>query len=179
MCAASKCQSKQTERLYGDCYYSAHSWNTVRRVVIKAEVVRKEGGDPRDNARFLVTNLTSSPKHIYEKIYCAREDVENRIKELLYGMNIDRTSCHRFFANQFRGLLGAAAYVLMQELRLNAGEKAKTIAKAQVTTLREKLLKMAEWITSSKRRVVLRLPVTGPWKSEWLQVARNLGAAIE
>ena len=94
-------------------------------------------------------------------------------------MNIDRTSCHRFFANQFRGLLSAAAYVLMQELRLNAWEKAKTIAKAQVTTLREKLLKMAVWITSSKRRVVLRLPVTGPWKSEWLQVARNLGAAIE
>lgn len=172
-------ESKQTERLYGDCHYSARSWNTFRRVVIKAEVVRKEGGDPRDNARFVVTNLTSSPKYIYEKIYCARGDVENRIKELLYGINIDRTSCQRFFANQFRGLLSAAAYVLMQELRLSAGEKAKTIAKAQVTSLREKLLKMAVWITSSKRRVVLRLPITAPWKWEWLLVARNLGATIE
>jgi len=169
--------SEQTEHLYGDCYYSARSWDTVRRVVIKAEVVRKEGGDPRDNARFVVTNLTLAPQHIYEKIYCARGDVENRIKELLYGMNIDRTSCHRFFANQFRGLLSAAAYVLMQELRLSAGDK--TIAKAQVSTLREKLLKMAVWITSSNRRVVLRLPVSAPWKWEWMRVARNLGAVLE
>jgi len=92
-------------------------------------------------------------------------------------MNIDRTSCHRFFANQFRGLLSAAAYVLMQELRLSAGDK--TIAKAQVSTLREKLLKMAVWITSSNRRVVLRLPVSAPWKWEWMRVARNLGAVLE
>lgn len=166
--------NQQTEHLYGDCEYSARSWDAVRRVVIKAEVVCQEGREPKDNARFVVTNLTASPKHIYEKVYCARGDVENRIKELLYGMSIDRTSCHRFFANQFRGLLSAAAYVLMQELRLNA--KGTTLEKAQVTTLREKLLKMAVWLTSSTRRIVLHLPQTAPWRWEWQQVARNLGA---
>jgi hypothetical protein len=160
--------------LYGECEYSARTWDTVRRVVIKAEVVCHPGRKPKDNARFVVTNLTASPKHIYEKVYCARGDVENRIKELLYGMNIDRTSCHRFFTNQFRALLSAAAYVLMQELRLSA--KGTIMAQAQVTTLREKLLKMAVWVTSSTRRIVLRLPENAPWKWEWQQVALHLGA---
>ena len=64
--------------------------------------------------------MRSWPKPLYERIYCARGDVENRIKELKVGLQIDRTSCSRFFANQFRALLTAAAYVLMQELRLKA-----------------------------------------------------------
>ena len=168
-------QTQQTEHLYGECEYSARSWDTFRRVVIKAEVVCQRGREPKDNARFVVTNLSTSPQHIYEKVYCARGDVENRIKELLYGMNIDRTSCHRFFANQFRVLLCAAAYVLMQELRLSA--QGSRMAHAQVTTLRERLLKMAVWVSSSTRRVVLRLPENAPWKWEWQQVARQLGAS--
>jgi hypothetical protein len=168
-------KAQQTEHLYGDCEYSAGSWDAVRRVVIKAEVVRQDGREPKDNPRFVVTNLKTSPKHIYEKVYCARGDVENRIKELLYGISIDRTSCHRFFANQFRGLLSAAAYVLMQELRLAA--KGTVLEKAQVTTLREKLLKMAVWLATSIRRIVLRLPNSAPWRWEWQHVAQNLGAA--
>lgn len=167
-------RTEQTEHLYGECEYSARSWDTVRRVVIKAEVACQKGRKPKDNARFVVTNLTTSPRHIYEKVYCARGDVENRIKELLHGISIDRTSCHRFFANQFRALLSAAAYVLMQELRLNA--QGTTLRHAQVITLREKLLKMAVWLSSSVRRIVLHLPQTAPWKWEWQQVARNLGA---
>ena len=86
------------------------------RVLIKAEVVRLGDREPRDNPRFVVTNLRQTPRFIYEKVYCARGDIENRIKELLDGLQIDRTSCCLFSANQLRVFLTAAAYVLMQEL---------------------------------------------------------------
>ncbi|HEX8799430.1 MAG TPA: transposase, partial [Terriglobales bacterium] len=69
--------------------------------------------------RFIITNLKQSPHWIYEQLYCPFGDVENCIKEL-HDLEIDRTSCRRFWANQFRVLLTAAAYVLMQELRLRA-----------------------------------------------------------
>ena len=57
---------------------------------------------PRDNPRFLITNLRPTPRFVYEHVYCARGDIENRIKELHHGLQIDRTSCCRFWANQFR-----------------------------------------------------------------------------
>ena len=108
--------------------------------MIKAEVVRLGDREPRDNPRFVVTNLRQTPRFLYERIYCARGDIENRIKELLDGLQIDRTSCCRFWANQLRVLLTAAAYVLMQELRLRAARTA--CARAQVTWLRDRLLKL-------------------------------------
>jgi len=93
-------------------------------VIIKAEFVRLVGREPRDNARFVITNLRQTPRWIYEHVYCARGDIENRIKELHDGLGIGRTSCGRFWANQLRVLLTAAAYVLMQELRLRAARTA-------------------------------------------------------
>ena len=78
--------------------------------------------------------LRQTPRFVYERIYCARGDIENRIKELLDSLQIDRTSCCRFWANQLRVLLTAAAYVLLQELRLRAARTA--CARAQVTWLR-------------------------------------------
>ena len=113
--------SGRTEHVYTDTRYAARTWSRERRVVIKAEVVRLKGREPRDNPRFVVTNLRQTPRFVYEKVYCARGDIENRIKELLDGLQIDRTSCCKFWANQLRVLLTAAAYVLMQELRLRAG----------------------------------------------------------
>lgn len=89
-----------------------------RRVLIKAEVARAEGKPPKDNPRFVVTNLKQTPRHLYKHIYCGRGDIENRIKELHYGLEIDRTSCTDFLANQPRVLITAAAYVLMQEVRV-------------------------------------------------------------
>ena len=88
--------------------------------MIKAEVVQLSGRPPRDNPRFVVTNLRQTPRFLYEKVYCGRGDIENCIKELHDGLQIDRTSCHKFWANQLRVLLTAAAYVLMKELRLRA-----------------------------------------------------------
>ena len=109
---ARSARSGRTEHVYGETRYAAGSWKQQRRVVIKAEVVRLAGREPRDNPRFVVTNLGRPPRSLYEKVYCARGDIENRIKELLDGLQIDRTSCCRFAANQLRVLLTAVAYVL-------------------------------------------------------------------
>lgn len=166
--------SGESEHAYGECLYQARSWAGERRVIFKAEVVRHPGREPRDNPRFVVTNVGRMPKSVYEKIYCQRAPVELRIKELLYGLDIDRTGCTRFFANQLRCLLTAAAYVLLQELRLKARHTG--FASAQVTTLRERLLKLAVWVQCSTRRIVLHLPDSAPWRSEWCQIARALGA---
>ena len=137
-----------------DTRYAARTWGHERRVVIKAEVVRLGERAPRDNPRFVVTNLRQTPRFIYEKVYCARGDIENRIKELLDGLQIDRTSCCRFWANQLRVLLTAAAYVLMQELRLRAAGTA--CARSQVTWLRDRLLKLGVQVVRSVRKVRLR-----------------------
>jgi hypothetical protein len=117
-------ESGETEHLYTECRYAAGTWDYPRRVVIKAEVVRHPGRKPKNNPRFVVTNLKHSPRHLYEQIYCARANVENRIKELHHGLQIDRTSCTRFLANQLRAMLTAAAYALYQELRLRAARTA-------------------------------------------------------
>ena len=165
--------SKKTEHVFGHCWYAARTWAHERRVVIKAEVVRLEGREPKDNPRFVVTNLRNPPRAVYRR-YCQRGDVENRIKELQHGMEIDRTSCTRFWANQFRVLLTTAAYVLMQELRLNARHTG--CARAQVSTLRERLLKVGVWIEVSVRRIVLHMPASYPFKHDWGRLAAALGA---
>lgn len=159
---------------FGDCRYQARSWQRERRVIIKADIARHPGRKPKDNPRFIVTNLTATPKVIYEQVYCARGDIENRIKELKDGLEIDRTSCTSFKANQLRVLITAAAYVLMQELRLKARHTG--CARAQVNTLRLRLLKLGAWIESSVRRIVLHLPVSTPYACDWQRIARSLGA---
>lgn len=168
-------RSGQTEHLYGECRYAAGSWNRERRVVFKAEVVRLAAREPRDNARFVVTNLRRVPQRVYEAVYCQRGNIENRIKELHYGLAIDRTSCTSFWANQLRVMLTAAAYVLFQELRLKAPGTA--CQRAQVSSLRERLLKLGAWVERSVRRVIIHLPERAPWRAEWCRVARALGAA--
>ena len=106
-------KSDRTEHVYSETRYAAQTWDEQRRVVIKAEVVRNPDRDPKDNPRFLVTNLTGPPRQVYEQTYCHRGEIENRIKEL-HDLGIGRTSCSDFWANQFRVLLTAAAFVLMQ-----------------------------------------------------------------
>ena len=163
----------QTAHLYGETRYAARKWTRKRRVIIKAEVVRHPGRAPKNNPRFVVTNLPDLPQAVYA-FYCGRGDMENRLKELHHGLELDRTSCSRFLANQFRVLLTLAAYILFQELRRRA---AKTVcADAQVTTLRERLLKLAVRVERSVRRIVLHLPTTFPWLTTWRQVARAVGA---
>ena len=159
---------------FGECLYAARSWKHKRRVIIKADIALHPGRIPKDNPRFIVTNLKTTPKFIYKKVYCARGDIENRIKELKHGLEIDRTSCTSFKANQLRVLMTAAAYVLMQELRLHA--RRTGCARAQVNTLRLRLLKLGVWIESSVRRIVLQLPMSTPYADDWRRIARSVGA---
>jgi hypothetical protein len=166
-------QSGETAHLYGETRYAAKSWKRKRRVIIKAEVVRHPGREPKNNPRFVVTNLPYKPATVYA-LYCQRGDVENRLKELHHGLEMDRTSCSKLRANQFRVLLALAAYILFQELRRRAGKTA--CADAQVTTLRERLVKLAVWVERSARRIVLHLPLTFPWLPTWRQLARAVGA---
>ena len=100
--------------------------------------------------------------------------IENRIKELHYGLEIDRTSCSTFFANPFRVLLTASAYVLMQELRLKA--QRTSCARAQVQTLRERLLKIGARVVVSVRRIVLHLQRSYPFVKDWARIASAVGA---
>jgi hypothetical protein len=164
----------ETEHLYGECRYAARSWPHRRRVIFKAEVVRHPGRDPKDNPRFVITNLSQNPQWVYERVYCQRGEIENRIKELHHGLEIDRTSCSSFWANQLRVLMTAAAYVLMQELRHQA--TGTVCARAQVGTLRERLIKIGVRIEASVRRIVLHLPSSFPYLRTWRHVAHALGA---
>ena len=167
-------ESGETEHVYGETRYKTRSWPNKRRVIIKAEVVRHPSRKPKDNPRFVVTNLPQTPRWIYEEVYCQRGDIENRIKELKCGLEIDRTSCCRFFANQFRVLLTASAYVLMQEIRLKAART--SLARAQVTTLRERLFKIGARVVVSARRIVLHLPQSFAFLRDWNRIALALGA---
>jgi Transposase DDE domain group 1 len=167
--------SGQTEHIYGECQYRTRkTWPWKRRVIYKAEVVRAEGKEPKDNPRFVVTNMRQSPQWLYENVYCQRGDLENRIKELHYGMEIGRTSCTSFWANQLRVSMTAAAYVLMQELR--SGLAGTASARAQVSILRERFLKIGARVIASVRRIVLHLPQSFPFLHSFRRLALNLGA---
>jgi hypothetical protein len=166
--------SGETEALFGETRYAARKWRRKRRIVMKAEVVRHPGRDPKNNPRFVITNLADAPEAVYQ-VYRERGDMENRLKELHHGLELDRTSGHRFTANQFRVLLTAAAYILFQTLQAHAHGTA--CANAQVSTLRERLLKLAAWVERSVRRIVLHLPTTFPWRLTWRQIAVAVGAA--
>ena len=167
--------SCHTESLFTEIRYQTRAWKKSRRMVVKAEVVRYPGRTARDNARYVVTNITLKPERVY-RIYRGRGDVENKIKELHYGLAIDRSSCSAFKPNQFRLLLTAAAYVLMQEIRRNAA--GTVLQNAQISTMRERLLKLGAVVKRSFRRIVIHLPLSCPWIQSWRSIAVALGAQL-
>lgn len=166
--------SGRTEHVYGECMYAAGKWGCKRRVIIKAEVVCHPGREPKDNPRFVVTNLKQSPEYVYRKVYCKRGDAENRIKELKESLALDRTSCTSFKANQLRVMFSTAGYILMQEIRLAARRTAA--ARFQVSTIQTHLLKLGVRVIESTRRIVLHLPQTFPHIDAFRQIALSLGA---
>jgi len=159
--------------LFNDGRYKAKSWERERRVVYKAEVVRAAGKADRDNARFLITNLRNKPMRTWE-IYCQRGDRENRIKELKNDLEIDRTSCTSFIANQVRVLMTATAYLLYQELRCALADT--ELAHAQVATLRLRLFKIGATVTESCRRIIVSMSSSHPWKDLWRLAAARVAA---
>jgi hypothetical protein len=129
--------TKQKARLFDDVYYAAKTWSEPRRILMKAEWLEK-GANPR----FIITNLEEKAADVYDKFYVQRGDSsEGRIKELKRGLKADRLSCHQFIVNQFRLFLYQAAYILMLEIRQAA--KGTRLEKAQVSRLRESLIKVA------------------------------------
>ena len=163
------------EALFGETRYAAGSWNgKERRVIYKAEIVRYPGRAARDNQRFVVTNLRHAPERVYD-IYRMRGESENRIKEMQHGMRLDLTSCVSFKANQMRVLMTAAAYVLMQTLRSRLSHT--SLARKQVDSLRLMLLKIGAKVTTSVRRIVIRMAENHPWRHQWHQAARAWGAS--
>jgi hypothetical protein len=163
-----------TATLYGETRYAARRWERKRRIIMKAEVLCYPGRSRKDNPRFLVTNLPHRPATVYTRLYCGRGDMENRLKELQHGVAMDRTSCSRFAANQFRLLFSVAAYALFQTLQTFA--RLTGLGAAQVGTLRERLVKVAVWVERSARRIVLHLPQAFPWRETWDALAHALRA---
>jgi hypothetical protein len=158
-------ETGQTVQVFAALCYAAHSWERSRRVIVKAEVM-SQGHNPR----FVVTSHRElEPEALYH-FYCQRGDPENRIKELKADLKADRLSCHRFWANQFRLLLHATAYVLLQAMR--AALAGTELARAQVSTLRLRLLKVGARIKESVRQVWVHLPSAYPWFELWPRLAR-------
>ncbi len=104
------------------------------------------------NPRFIVTNLNGDAQQLYDKVYCARGEMENRIKEQQPGLFADRTSAHDWWTNQFRLLLSSLAYVLMESIRRLALHGTE-LAHAQVGALRLKLLKVGAIVLRNTRRI--------------------------
>jgi hypothetical protein len=166
--------TQDTATTYGEATYQAGSWPAARRAIIKAEVVWHHGREPRDNPRFVITNLRQTPEWIYTHVYCARGDSENRFKELKLALAFGRTSCTRFWANQLRITLTAAAFILFQELQLRADRT--TLRGAQVPRLRQALITIGVHVVRSVRRIVLHFPRSHPDAATWTRVAHTLGA---
>ena len=145
-------------------------WDRERRVVAKAEHI-----DGKENPRFVVTSLSGEPwaaQALYEELYCARGDMENRIKEQ-FSLFADRVSAETMRANQLRLYFSVMAYVLVSGLR-RLGLRATELAQAQVSTIRTKLLKIGAQVRISVRRVWISMASSYPWQSVYQQVWSNL-----
>jgi hypothetical protein len=134
-------------RWFTEFQYGAKSWGRRRRIIAKAEHTDK-GANPR----FVVTNIKGKPKVLYDTLYCARGDMENRIKEQQLDLFADRTSCHNWWPNQLRLLFSSLAYTLLESLQRIALHGTE-LARAYVGTIRLKLLKIGAVIVRNTRRV--------------------------
>ena len=155
----------KTARHFKDFTYTTlSSWSRERRVIGKAEVT---GGDA--NPRFVVTSLTAAeakPRHLYEKLYCARGEMENRIKECQLDLFADRTSSATMQANQLRLWFASMAYILLCALR-RIGLAHTQFAEATCGTIRLKLLKLGALVRVSVRRIKVAMASAFPWHNEF------------
>ena len=152
-------------------YQTRKSWSCERRVIGKAEHLAKG-----ENPRFIVTTLSTEEWDacsLYEELYCARGDMENRIKEQQLSLFADRTSTHEMRSNQLRLYFSSFAYVLMQTLR-RLGLEGTSMAKAQCDTIRLKLFKIGAHIRVSVRRVRIAFSESYPYAVLFRQIMRRL-----
>ena len=156
------------QRWIDEFTYAAETWNRERRVI-----TRLEYGAQGTNPRFIVTNLQAEAVDLYERLYCARGEAENRIKEVQLDLFGTRASCQKFAANQLRVLLAALAYTLMQRLRAIALQ-ATELERATAATIRVRLLKIGAAVVRNTRRVRILLASHHPLRAVFLHAARAL-----
>ena len=176
--AAAETESKQTSqpaRRFKDfSWRTRQSWSRARRVVAKAEWTQGAA-----NPRFVVTSLTREEheaRHLYEKLYCARGDMENRIKECQLDLYADRTSANTMRANQLRLWFASMAYVLICALR-RIGLAHTQFARSSCGTIRLKLLKIGALVRTSVRRIKLAMPSAFPYQAEYRAAHAALSVA--
>ncbi len=146
-------------KFFCDIYYAASTWDKKRRIICKAEHNSKG-----KNQRYVITNIRGGGKELYEQVYCARGDMENRIKEQQLDLFADRTSCRNWWPNQFRLLLSSLAYLLLERFR-NIALQGTELAKAQCGTIRLKLLKIAAVVRRNTRKIYVSLSEASPFKN--------------
>ena len=169
--ARERCEAtRRKQRLFGNPRYAAHSWDRQRRVIARIEHTSK-GSNPR----YVVTNLQGNARKLYERVYCQRGEMENRIKEQMQLFS-DRTSATRWWPNQFRLLLSSLAYVLVENIR-RLGLKGTELARAQVITIRLKLLKIGAVILRNTRRVRFLLSSAHPYQHLFQLAAHRLDSS--
>ena len=155
-------------KLYNEIYYAARTWDRKRRVIVKAE-----HNSIGPNTRYVITNISEPPKYLYEEVYCARGDMENRIKEQQLHMFADRTSSHWWWTNQLRLIISSLAYILMERLR-NIGLKNTQYSRAQAATIREKFIKIGAVIVKNTRSLYIHLSSSYPLKELFSRVVESL-----
>lgn len=160
--------SGNKQRYFVELRYGAKTWTKTRRVI-----ARLEYGPKGANPRYLVTNLKGRGRPLYDKLYCQRGEMENRIKEQQLDLFADRTSCHKWWHNQFRLILASLAYCLLEALRRLA-LAGTDMARAQVGTIRLKLLKIGAVVIRNTRRVSFHLSTACPDKTLFHLVAARL-----
>ena len=164
-------ETGEKQRLFTSVMYAAKPWDKERRIIVKAE-----HSSMGSNPRYVVTNLPGDPQKLYDRDYCKRGDMENRIKEQQLDMFSDRTSCHNWWPNQLRMMLSGLAYVLVETIRRTA-LKGTAMANAQCGTIRLKLLKIGCVIIRNTRRIKFHASSAYPYQALFIDVARRL--AIE
>jgi hypothetical protein len=163
-------RSNKKARAFAQFGYAARSWKRSRRVIARAEY-----GPQGENPRFIVTSLTGHGKHLYEDVYCARGEAENRLKEQV-GLFSDRVSAKKWWTNQYRLLLSGLAYTLLEGLRrMGLGNSGFSVA--QPETLRSKLFKIGAVITRNSRRIVFHMSSAYPWQDDFIRIARAFSTA--
>jgi len=160
--------SGEKQRLFGELSYGALSWSKERRVIVKAE-----HNSLGPNTRYVVTNMSGDPQELYDEVYCHRGEMENRIKEQQLDLFADRTSCSKWWPNQFRLLLSSLAYVLVETIR-RVGLVGTELENATCNTIRLKLLKIGAVITRNTRRVRFHLSSAYPFKELFRTVQLRL-----
>lgn len=162
-------KTKEKQRLFSEFNYAAKSWKNERRIIAKLEHT-----DKGENPRYIVTNETLfSPQELYDKHYCARGDMENRIKEIKRGLFSDRTSCHKWWPNQLRLIFSSIAYILIESMRRIALKNTE-LAHAQCETIRLKLYKIGAIILRNTRRIRFLLSSNYPKQGLFFEVAEKI-----